>query len=198
MDSEIEAKWLNIHVASFRKTLKEAGATLVQPERRMQRRVFDYPDGRLDAKHGWIRVRDEGDKVTLCYKQLQERSLHGMKEVTVTVDNFDNACRFLESIGLQCFTVQETKRESWLLDGAQIEIDTWPWIPSFVEIEAHDESTLRAAAKKLGLDYAAALHGSVEIAYQAMYDVTETEVNSWEEIRFTPVPDWLLAKKRSK
>ncbi len=34
-----------------------------------------------------------------------------------------------------------------------------------------------------------ALHGSVKTAYQAVYDVTEHEIDSWQEIRFSEVPD---------
>jgi len=51
-------------------------------------------------------------------------------------------------------------------------------------------------AKQLGLNPKDSLHGSVEIAYQALYDVTEEEVNRWDEIRFTAVPDWLLRTKK--
>jgi hypothetical protein len=76
------------------------------------------------------------------------------------------------------------------------EIRSWRWIPSFVEIEASSEEEVFKTADMLGLDSEDALHGSVEIAYQALYDVTEEEVNGWKEIRFTAVPDWLLKTKK--
>jgi adenylate cyclase, class 2 len=196
MKTEIEAKWLDINTAKFREILKEAGAQLVSPERLMVRRVFDYPDKRLEKIGGWVRVRDEGDKVTLSYKQLNDRTLHGTKEVTVTVDGFENTCKLLEAIGLKSYSIQETKRESWKLGEAEVEIDTWPWIPSFVEIEAESEQQLKETAQKLELDWKNALHGSVETAYQAVYDVTEEEIDNWKEIRFTEVPDWLAAKAK--
>lgn len=196
METEIEAKWLRIDVAVFRKTLGKAGAVLRQSERLMVRKVYDFPDKRLEKIGGWVRVRDEGDKITMSYKHLQDRSMHGTKEVTVTVNDFDATCTFLESIGLACTSFQETKRESWQLDDAEIEIDTWPWIPSFVEIEAKSEEKLRQATQSLGLDMALALHGSVETAYQEVYDVSEEEIDSWAEIRFTPIPDWLAAKAK--
>lgn len=197
METEIEAKWLNIDHNLMRKRLEKAGAKLVEPERLMSRKVFDYNDMRLEKVGGWVRVRNEGDKVTLSYKQLNDRSLHGTKEVTVVVDDFEKACQFLESIGLEAKAYQETKRESWLLDDAEIELDTWPWIPSFIEIEAKNEEILKRTAQLLGLNFADALHGSVETAYQAEYDVTEAEIDGWTEITFTKVPDGLLAKKKS-
>lgn len=51
-----------------------------------------------------------------------------------------------------------------------------------------------STVEKLGLDYSKTLHGSVETAYQDKYDVTEEEINGWDEIKFSDVPDWLQAK----
>lgn len=48
--------------------------------------------------------------------------------------------------------------------------------------------------KSLGLSCEQALHGSVEVAYQAAYDVSEAEIDGWEEIRFIDTPNWLLEK----
>lgn len=196
MDTEIEAKWLNIDHNEIREKLRACGAELVQPERLMTRKVFDYEDKRLEKIGGWVRVRNEGDKTTMSYKQLNDRTLHGTKEVTVIVDDFDKACGFLESIGLMFNSYQETRRESWKIGDTEIELDTWPWIPSFLEIEAPSEDELKVTAQKLELDYADALHGSVETAYQAVYDVTEEEIDNWEEIKFSETPDWLLVKKK--
>lgn len=196
METELEAKWLNVDIDAMRKKLHAIGAKLESPERLMTRKVFDYPDMRLEAIGGWVRVRNEGNKITLSYKQLTDRSLHGTKEVTVAVDDFENTCAFLTSIGLEANSFQETKRESWKLNDTEIELDTWPWIPSFVEIEAKDEAALRHTAQLLELNYDRALHGSVETAYQAVYDVSEEEIDAWEDIRFTPVPDWLEVKRK--
>ncbi len=196
MDTELEAKWLDINHDDMRQKLKASGATLVQPERLMTRKVFDFEDRRLDKISGWVRVRNEGNKVTMSYKQLNDRTLHGTKEITVLVDDFERACNFLESIGLNPYSYQETKRESWRIGDVEIELDTWPWIPPFVEIEASSEEALKDAAAKLGLDYTKALHGSVETAYQAVYNVTEEEIDNWNEIKFSDVPEWLAFKAK--
>jgi hypothetical protein len=44
MKTEIEAKFLNINKENIRKLLKNIGAELVQPERMMERAVFDSPN----------------------------------------------------------------------------------------------------------------------------------------------------------
>lgn len=196
MQTEIEAKWLNIDPSEFRIRLKAAGADLVNPERQMTRATFDLPESERTSGR-WARVRDEGDKTTMTYKQLTDRTVLGTKEINLTIDDFQKGCEFLRELGLEQKSYQETKRESWVLDGVEVEIDTWPWVPSFVELEAPTEDALHKAAEKLGLSMDQALHGSVEPVYQAVYDVTEDQVNRCPEIRFGAVPDWLEAARRA-
>jgi adenylate cyclase class 2 len=117
--------------------------------------------------------------------------------VSLVVDNFERALTLLEVIGLQKKAVQETKRERWQFGECEVTIDTWPWIPPFVEFEGLSEQVVRQAAATLGFDLARALHGSVEIAYQQYYDVTEAEIYNCPAIVFGPVPAWLEAKCRT-
>lgn len=195
MHTEIEAMFLDIDADLLREKLKSLKARLVNDERTMKRKIFDFEDGRLQKISAWVRVRDEGNRVTLSYKQLIDRSLQGTKEVNVTVTDFEDTCNFLESIGMKQKSYQVTKRESWLLDNVEIEIDTWPWIPQYVELEGKFEEKVKSIASKLRLDWQKALHGSVEVAYQAYFDVTEDEIDAWEEITFAPIPDWLESKR---
>ncbi len=196
MPEEIEAKFLNADHNALRARLKELGAKCTHSNRQFTRLTIDYPDKRLKEKHGWIRLRDEGDKVTLTYKQRNERSIAGMQEVEVAVDDFAKAEAFLKAIGLQDYNYQETKRESWELGRVEIDLDEWPWIPPFVEIEGPSEAEVWDVAQKLGLTKDDALFGSVENAYQAVYNVTEEEVDNWERITFIEVPDWLEKRKK--
>lgn len=197
MQTEIEAKFLLIDHDKLRKKLEPIGATCVQPMRQMRRKNYDYPDLRLGKeRHGWIRLRDEGDKITLSYKQLNDRTLHGTKEVSVIVNDFEMADSFLHAVGFKAYAYQESRRESWRLGDVQIELDVWSWIDPFVEIEGPSESAVREAAKKLGFPWQDALHGSVEVAYQAEYAATEDEIDGWQEIRFIPIPQWLHMKRR--
>lgn len=196
MKTEIEAKFLDINKNEIRKKLNSLRAKLIHKERLMKRVVFDYPSNKLEKIGGWIRVRDEGNKITLSYKQLNDRTLHGTKEINIIVSDFENTCKFLESIGLEKKAYQETKREEWLLDNVEISIDTWPWIPTFVELESNNEKFIKNIAKKLELDWNKAMHGSVETAYQKYYDVSEEEIDHWDSITFIPIPKWLIQKRK--
>jgi adenylate cyclase class 2 len=196
METEIEAKFVDINPRQMRDMLKHSSAHLVQPERIMRRRNYDFPDGGLEDKSAWVRIRDEGNKVTMSYKQNQNDGLHGTVEVNVHVDNFDSTSAFLEATGMVQKSYQETKRETWMLDGVEVAIDTWPWIPPFVELEGESERAVKDVASKLGFDWSDALHGSVATVYQMHYDVAADEVNSWGVITFQPVPEWLDKSRR--
>ncbi|OGG78295.1 hypothetical protein A3A36_03025 [Candidatus Kaiserbacteria bacterium RIFCSPLOWO2_01_FULL_52_12b] len=67
METEIEAKFPNIDADALRSVLKEKKAKIEHPEVLMRRKNFDYPDHRLKQFNGWVRVRDESNKVTLSY-----------------------------------------------------------------------------------------------------------------------------------
>lgn len=197
MQTEFEAKFLNQNHELLRKRLNAAGAVCTAKNRVMFRKTFDYPNDSLNKIDAWVRVRDEGGKVTLAYKKLDNRKVDGTKEVLVEVSSFEKTCQLLRAIGLEQKSYHETKRESWELDEVQVELDEWPWIKPFVELEGPDEKSIKIVAARLGLDWAEALHGSVENAYQAEYDVTEQEVDYWPEIKFEAVPDWLEAKRKT-
>lgn len=190
MNTEIEAKFLDIDANAIRAKLREVGAACSYPERLMKRKVFDYPDLRLTHSGRWIRVRNEGDIITMSFKQLNDRTLHGTKEVMMIVDSFDAACEFLVSIGLEQKSYQETKREKWMLGTAEITIDTWPWIPTFLEVEAPTEDAVKNTAAALGLTWEDAVFGSAENAYQKRYYVTEEELDTFPEYLFEKSCPW--------
>ncbi len=196
MQSEIEAKFLDVNHDEVRERLKELGAELKHPMRLMRRKNFDFPAATLyRTRSGWVRVRDEGDKVTLAYKQMDDRGVHGTKEVSVDVSDFDAAVLLLENIGLVAKSYQETKRESWTFGDIQIELDIWPWVKPYIEIEAPDEQLLFGLVEKLGFSRDAALHGPVEVVYRAEYGVTDAEIDGWQEILFGETPNWLEEKR---
>ncbi len=197
METELEAKFLDIDSHEIREKLLRHGATMIYPERLMRRRNFDFPDRRLYKIGGWVRVRDEGDRVTLAYKRTVNDGLDGTKELEISVDDFDKITGFLLELGLEQKSYQETKREKWDLDGVEVTIDSWPWVPSFAEIEGKSESALRDAAEKLGLDWGSAMHGGVAPVYCRYYEVTADAINGWPELTFDSKPIWTSVIKNN-
>lgn len=193
MNLEIEATFLEINKDELRTKLKVLGAKLVRPEILMRRIVFDI------SKQAFARVRDEGDRIVLTYKNHRDDTLTGTEELNVEVSNYDDTIAILKACGLHPKSDEDSYRESWELDGAEIDIDTWPWIPSYVEIEAESPESVQAVAAKLGFDMKNAIIGSVDEVYRLYYDVTNDDINfGLPEIKFKPAPDKIASRLREK
>lgn len=196
MEVELEAKFLDVDPDAVRASLRHIGGTCVTPERLMRRRVFDYPDDRLDSAGAWVRVRDEGDKITVSLKRQHDTTLHGTQDLTIRIDDFDRACELFALLGLVQKSYQETKRETWMVGTVEVVIDMWPWIPPFIEIEGPEERSLREVAVKLGYRMEDAVHGGVASGvYQRYYDIDAATVNHHPDIRFSLDPPWKKGKR---
>jgi len=170
MQTEFEAKFPKINKDEIRKKLREIGAELVFSERKFTRMTFDTPE--MAAKRSWVRLRDEGEKTTMTLKIVEdENSASGMKEVSFNISDINAAKSLLEQIGLNQKGYEESMREEWKLGDVIFEIDTWPLIDPYLEIEAPSEESVKEYFEKLGLDFAKAHFGSVDILYRNRYGI---------------------------
>lgn len=191
MNLEIEATFVDINKDKLRTKLKAIGATLVQPEILMRRVVFNV------GPHSFIRVRDEGNRIVLTYKNHLNDTLTGTEEINVEVSDYENTIAILKAGGLQPKSEEDSYREEWLLDDVEIDIDTWPWIPSYVEIEGPSEEKVRKVSERLGFDMNEAIIGSVDEVYKLYYDITNDDINfNLPEIKFTDAPTKIASKLR--
>jgi len=201
MQTEIEVKFLNIDHNAMRKKLRAAGGTCEVPMRLMRRSILDFPDLRLEKTYdGYVRVRDEGHRATLTYKQFgEDLGIDSAREIETTVGDYAATIELLKVIGLDVKSEQETKRETWRLGDCEIVLDEWPWLKPYLEIEGPTEIALQTVAKKLGLDWANAVTGSVTVAYRAEYDIPrEISVAKNPRMAFDePVPDWMQKLRRA-
>ncbi len=177
MEIEYEAKFINVDKDEIRTRLEKAGAKLIRPEY-MQRRVpFNLPEGR--AKHNtWLRVRDEGDKITLSFKIIDGEEIHNQREIQVVVDDFDKTCQILRDIGCVEKSYQESKRELWMLEDVEITIDEWPFLEPYIEVEGKSEEKVKEVSKKLGFDYSQAVFGSAGKVLALKYGIPEEVINN--------------------
>jgi len=184
MEIEYEATFINIDKDEYRQKLQQAGAKLVKPEFLQRRVVFHLPKGH-EINGGWLRVRDEADKITMSLKIVDGDKIENQKEICLKVDNFDEGIEFLSKMGCEKKAFQENKRELWILDDVEITIDEWPFLEPYLEIEGKSEEKVKAVAQKLGLDYSKAMFCSVAPIYSKKYNVSEDVINNnTEEITF--------------
>ncbi len=176
MDIEYEATFEKVDKDGVRARLRAAGAKLVRPEFTQRRVVFHLPKGH-EIPGGWLRVRDEGDKVTMSLKIVTGTAIEDQKEICLKVSDFEAAVELLRLVGAEKKSYQETRRELWALDGADVTIDEWPFLEPFVEVEARDEAAVRSASEKIGFDYANALFCSTDTLYARKYGIREERFN---------------------
>ena len=101
MQTEYEARFLSVDVDKVIAVLRERGATQHQPRTLMRRVVFK--NGDIDARGGWLRLRDEGHQVTLTYKQTTAdvSAIDTILEAEIVVSGFDDTHHLLTAMGFQ-------------------------------------------------------------------------------------------------
>jgi adenylate cyclase class 2 len=193
MKSEIEAKFLDVNFDEIRTKLIGLGGVCEQPMRLMRRVTIDN-DFMNTGKSAFLRVRDEGHKITMTYKQFDERSVDGAKEIEVEVSDFDATVALLAQAGLPHRSFQESKRETWRIGEVEVVLDEWPWLKPYIEIEGHSKEAIAEIAAKLGFDWDNAIFGSVMSAFRAEYPHLgyNDTVGVIPSVKFgDPVPDLL-------
>lgn len=196
MEAEIEVKFLDVVVDDIRDRLTKAGAVLEHPLRLMRRALIEEPHHVVE--NSFIRIRDEGDKVTLAFKRRslpdEQTTINSTKEIETTVGDFDKTVTIFSEAGWQYITMQESKRETWRLDDAEVVIDEWPWIQPYIEIEAASEAIVQKVAETLGFDWKDAEFGSVDIIYQRDFPhMSVRGIIDVKDARFNdPVPPQFL------
>lgn len=178
IDIEYEATFPNVDKDDIRGKLKSARAELIKPEFMQRRHVFKFPKGH-EIPGGWLRVRDESDKITLSLKIVNGDKIEDQKEICLKVDNYQNAVELLKTMGCEVKAFQESKRELWKLDSCDITIDEWPFLEPYVEVEGPDEAAVKAASEKLGFDYSTAVFGAVDLLYNKKYGWSSDLINNW-------------------
>lgn len=199
MNSEIEAKFLNLDHEMIRSKLIALGAMLEQPMRMMKRVVVHTPD--MTDKNAFLRIRDEGYRATITYKQFDADSIDGAKEYEVIVSDFDSAVSIFQASGLIYDTYQESRRENWRVGGVEVMLDEWPWLHPYIEIEGESEEAVRNVASLLNLKWEDAMFGGVANVYRYQYphigDEGRIQINqNWPIIRFEDEMPELLRESR--
>ena len=118
-----------------------------------------------------VRIRNTNKGTTLTFKHKEAHTVVGIKEIEFTVDNADKARDFLVEVGLVLYRVQEKRRHKFMLGEVIVDIDTWPSVPTYVELEGPSEEAIKDAASKLGFDWAEAEFGLAHDVIEGKYNI---------------------------
>lgn len=154
MAHEIETKVLDIDAAQIDALLLELGAE----KKGKTRLVVDWfrPVGTKEGEDQWylrIRSNSEGKhEVTWKAKSEIVGSVRKHKEINFNSEAPEKLADLFESIGLEKYAHQEKDRTSFTLKDWSFEIDDYPGMPPFLEIEGTSEEKVHEAITMLGLE----------------------------------------------
>ena len=147
MGIEYEVRVLNINHEEMVKKLESLGAEF-KFSNLQQRYVYDF-NPVVPTK--WIRLRTNGEESALTIKDVTQKTIDGTKELEVKVDDFAKTHEILQELGYKHRAFQENKRTQYILDGVEIDLDRWPMIPEYMEIEGKSEKDVYDTLEKLGI-----------------------------------------------
>lgn len=147
MHTEYEVRVLEINVDEIKEKLLSLGANF-QWDCLQKRYVYDFIP-QIDGK--WIRLRSNGKKTTLTIKNIVSSQIDGTQELEVEVDDFDKTNLILNELGFVAKGYQENRRCQYTLNGVEIDIDYWPFIPTYLEIEGKSEQDVYQVLKMLDI-----------------------------------------------
>ena len=148
MKTEYEIRVLEVDKEEMIKRIEQLGATKVG-EYHQRRYVYDFNPSQ-EGK--WIRLRTNGYETTLAIKDIVKNTIDGTKEIEFKVDNFDEANLFLNQLGYFAKGYQENNRIQYKLNDVEIDIDAWPMIPIYMEIEGPGAESVNKVLEKLDVE----------------------------------------------
>lgn len=172
MHTEYEVRVLEIDKEKLIAKLEKLGATKIA-DFEYKRRVYNF-NPPTDKK--WIRLRTDGTKTTLTIKKIESLEIDGTKEIEIEVSDFEETNNILEELGYKAHTYQESKRTRYVLKDVELDIDTWPYIPTYLEIEGKDEEAVKDMIKLLEIDETKVTSIDVQGVFKDFYDIDIAKV----------------------
>ena len=177
MKTEYEIRILEIDKEEMIKKLENLGAKKIG-EYNQKRYVYDLKHIEKEKR---IRLRTNGINTTLTYKNIVSNTIDGTKEIEIEVDDFEKTNEFLEKIGFKPRGYQENKRIQYILNNVEIDIDTWPMIKTYMEIEGKKEQDVINMKKLLNIDESKVTTLNCDDIYKRIYNI---DISKIKELKF--------------
>lgn len=186
MRPEYEARFYDVDHGMIRELLRGRGAERVMARQLLKRVIFE--NDHTQQSRSWLRLRTGGQQTTLTLKRAtgEMPDIGSINELEVSVSDFGRMHALLEELGLAPMRYQENYREEWRLDGVTYDLDEWPGLSPFLEIEGPDPESVILASKGLGFDFSVATFGSVDELYLRQLD---RDIMTESHLVFEATPD---------
>ena len=149
MNKEYEITILDIDIDDIEKKLVKLGAKK-QGEYLQKRNLYNFHE---EFKGRFIRLRTNGETTTLTIKDKSApKQIGSVKELEIEVSDFDRTDEMLNLLGYYSNRYQENKRIVYKLEDVEFDIDTWPMIPTYLEIEGKSKEDVEKMIDILKID----------------------------------------------
>lgn len=140
----------------------------------------------------WIRLRktieentnkELKETTTLTIKHIlknDESGIQQMRETEIVVNSIEETNELLENLGFSYRSYQEKRRVKYILDEHEIDIDTWPGLPTYFEVEGKDRNDLEKILNLLGYSFEDAISCTVDEIYKEI----GMDINNMKELKF--------------
>lgn len=183
MQKEIETRFLNVDKDELIKKLVSLGAT-DKGEEKLEEIIFHAADGSWIGKRKFVRLRKIKNKIKLTYKENVEQTMDSAREIEFEVPDLEKCSKFLEKIGLYPMRRLEKYRHTFQLDDVTVDIDSWPKIPAYMEIEGSSVESLKNFCSKLGFDWEKRFDGDAREVFKLYgYDLDKITVVTFDEFK---------------
>jgi len=152
MEKEIECKFLEIDKNVLIKKLVELGAE-DKGEFLLDQTIIYDPELKWKGENKSVRLRRYGNITKLTYKEKPDNTIDGAREIEFEIEDYEKARDLFEKIGFIPFRREQKKRHTFVYKNVTVDIDTWPKVPTYVELEGESEGALKAVAVELGFDW---------------------------------------------
>jgi adenylate cyclase class 2 len=180
MAFEIETKVLNIEVPVILDKLIKLGA-----EKVLETRLFVTWYRNKGVKTGedpwFLRVRTDsagGHEVTWKAKSDILGTARKHKEINFRISDSKKLADLFEKLGLESYAYQEKDRISFIYKDWRFDLDQYPKVPAFLEIEGKSESHVRDAMKLLDVEKNATWAKGERLLIESVYKL------NWHNMRF--------------
>ena len=113
-------------------------------------------------------------------KEEGDSQIQRVMETEMEVPSIEDGNAILEQLGFNFRNYQEKMRTTYEVDGVEVDVDTWPMIPTYVEIENDSEDTIYQMIKKLGLEGKRRVSCNTAAVYR-MYGI---DIYQYRELKF--------------
>jgi adenylate cyclase class 2 len=109
-----------------------------------------------EGEDNWfLRIRSKSDgesEVTWKAKSDLIGIIRKHKEINFKIGEPEKMADLFEEIGLEKYARQEKDRTSFIYKDWQFDLDQYPGMPAYLEIEGKDEASIKEALALLGLE----------------------------------------------